>query len=153
MSSYFIMQMNTCQKGLSYNRRNTQPSQNNNEVRPFNYDSINSFSQVAPTYSGSSNTNFEDGCPARMSDGRFLASNYSSNDITDQIKRLNGITNTNELRTFLQNNANAIINSEREHLLRENTCNPQSGCSKGWYDLHSAYGNDWSNLGNFAPFN
>lgn len=99
-------------------------------------------------YPGDNNGYYKQGCPALMSDGRFLTNYRSSNELTDQMMKLNGIKSSNEFRNFLQNNANKFINSEREYLLNQNTCDPKTGCSQGWYDLWNVNGGDWSNMDN-----
>lgn len=101
--------------------------------------------QQTPTYYGSNNMYYKDNCPALMSDGRFITYHNSTNDLTDAIRRLNNIDSSNKLREFLQNNAEKIMNSERNFINGQNRCNTNRACSNGFYDLHTKYQNDWSN--------
>jgi hypothetical protein len=76
------------------------------------------------------NRYWSNGCPALMQDGRFI-SNYVKPNIIDQVFRdANGIKSSNEYRLFLQNNAESIINKERDYLLTNNTCNIDGRCLK-----------------------
>lgn len=98
-------------------------------------------------YSGSNNVYYKDGCPALMSDGRFITYYNSSNELTEAMRRLNGFTSANQFRTFLQNNANQLMAAERAHQIKENTCSPTTACSEGYYDLWTKLNGDWSNDG------
>lgn len=97
------------------------------------------------TGKGMSNTHYKDGCPALMSDGRFITNYNSSNELTEAIRKLNGIRSPNEFRTFLQKNGKALMDSERSFVERDNTCRPSTACSQGWHDLWNKYGGNWSN--------
>lgn len=96
-------------------------------------------------YTGENNTFFRDGCPALMSDGRFITSYTPSNELTENIRHINGIENTNQFREFLQTNGNRLMNKEREYLWESNTCAPKTACSEGWYDLWMNKGGYWGN--------
>lgn len=95
-------------------------------------------------YSGLNNIYFKDGCPALMSDGRFLTNYTSANELTEIIKRSNGFTNMNQFRNFMQNSADSIIDVERQLKLKENTCSTNIACSEGWYNLWSILNGKWS---------
>jgi len=97
-------------------------------------------------YRGSNNIFYNDGCPAIMSDGRFLTYYNSTNELTESMRKLNGIMSPNEFRTFMQKNGDLFMKAERNHLLKENTCSPNTACSQGWYDLWNKNGGNWSNV-------
>ena len=68
------------------------------------------------------------GCPALMSDGRFLTS-YVDSDIYNQyIRNINNIKTSCQYRHFLQNHGDDILNKEREYLIRNNTCSVYGNC-------------------------
>ena len=61
-------------------------------------------------------------CPALMQDGRFIT-NYLDSRVFDQFIRLsNKLESVHDYRFFLQNNAETIMNREREHLDKINRC-------------------------------
>ena len=98
-------------------------------------------------YRGTNNVYYENGCPAIMSDGRFVTYHGSTNELTDAMRKLSGIKSSNKFRTFLQENGDKIMNVEKNYLARENTCSPSSiACSEGWYDLWKKNGGSWSNF-------
>jgi hypothetical protein len=66
--------------------------------------------------------NFFQSCPAKMSDGRFLADYRSANTRDQYIKTINGFVRDDEYRWFLQQNANSIMNKEWEILKEKNSC-------------------------------
>lgn len=88
-----------------------------------------------PSYLGIDNMYFKDNCPPIMSDGRFLTYYNSTNELTENIQKMNHITNINRFRNFLQNNGNRFINSEREYLIKNNTCRPMITCSTGYVNF------------------
>lgn len=98
------------------------------------------------SYLGGSNAFYKDGCPAIMSDGRFITNYNSTNELTEGIRKMNGIKNSNEFRQFLQNNGNAIINAERNYYKANNKCRPTTSCSEGWNKLWTDNQGNWSNL-------
>lgn len=77
----------------------------------------------------------EDDFPVIMNDGRFITNYGSTNELVEQMRKLNGIQNSNQFRNFLQKNALEIMNSEREYILRNNTTEPKISCSEGWNRL------------------
>jgi ribosomal protein L37AE/L43A len=99
-------------------------------------------------YRGSNNVYYKDGCPAIMSDGRFITYYNSTNELTEMMRKLNGIESPNEFRTFMQKYGDQFLNAERNHIIKENTCSPQTACSEGWYKLWTQNGGDWSNFEN-----
>lgn len=98
-----------------------------------------------PKYKGMSNTHYENGCPALMSDGRFITYYNSSNELTDSMRKLNGFRSPNEFRAFMQKNGKLFMDAERKYLEKENTCKPDTACSQGWYDLWTSKQGNWSN--------
>ena len=75
------------------------------------------------------NRYFKYGCPALMSDGRFIT-NYVDSDVINQfIRHTNNITSSNDFRQFLQKNGDAIINQERALLIKKNTCAVNGKCA------------------------
>lgn len=94
-------------------------------------------------YHGANNIYYNDGCPAIMSDGRFITYYNSTNELTESMRKLNGIQNPNEFRLFMQNNGNLFMNAERNHILKQNTCSPTTACSEGWYNLWTKHGGNW----------
>lgn len=95
-------------------------------------------------YSGSNNIYYKDGCPAIMSDGRFITYYNSSNELTEAMRKLNGFQSGNQFRNFMQKNGKQFMDAERNHILNENTCQPAVACSEGWHDLWNKYGGDWT---------
>ena len=74
------------------------------------------------------------GCPAQMSDGRIFTYYNSSNELTNRVYEANGIASSNRGRLFLQQNANTIMQQDRNYQARVNSCNPNIACSEGyWY--------------------
>lgn len=96
-------------------------------------------------YHGANNVYYKDGCPAIMSDGRFITYHNSTNELTEALRKLNGIRSPNEFRTFMQNNGNLFMAAERKHIVKENTCTPTTACSEGWYDLWTRDKGNWAN--------
>lgn len=99
-------------------------------------------------YRGSNNVYYKDGCPALMNDGRFITYYNSTNELTNQIQKLNGFKSANQFRTFMQTNGSTIMATERLYQIRKNTCMPHVACSQGYYDLWTKYGDYWANLSN-----
>lgn len=61
-------------------------------------------------------------CPALMADGRFTR-NFMNNKIFNQkIRHINKIDNNHQYRHFLQQNANKIIENERNYYLSNYIC-------------------------------
>jgi hypothetical protein len=67
--------------------------------------------------------NFFRGCPAVMSDGRFLSDHLASTRRDEYIKYINDITRDDQYRLFLQTNGGEIIFRERLYNLMNNKCN------------------------------
>jgi len=93
---------------------------------------------------GSNNVYYSDGCPALMSDGRFITQYNSTNELTEMMRKINGIKSSNEFRTFMQNNGKLFMDAERNHILKSNMCEPTVACSEGWYDLWTKHGGNWN---------
>jgi hypothetical protein len=81
---------------------------------------------------GANNIHYNAGCPALMSDGRFITYYGSTNELTEAISKLNGFDNSNKFREFMLANGDRFIKAERDHIQKEYTCNPNTGCSEGW---------------------
>jgi|SRR5271154_4227825 hypothetical protein len=96
-------------------------------------------------YHGANNVYYKDGCPALMSDGRFITYYNSSNELTEAMRKLNGFRSANQFRTFMQVNGDLFMASEREFQVKKNTCAPRTACSEGWYDLWTKKGGYWAN--------
>jgi len=106
------------------------------------------FTVTSPSERGTNNIYYRDGCPALMSDSRFLTYYNSTNELTEKMRALNGFRSANQFRTFMQNNGNLFITSERNYLTNENTCCPGTACSQGWYDLWNKKDGYWArNMG------
>ena len=71
-------------------------------------------------------------CPARMSDGRAFTAYQSSDFINDLIRADNNISNSLQYRVFLQNNANALMDRQRQVACRENCCGPCPATKEGF---------------------
>lgn len=102
---------------------------------------------------GGNNVYYKDGCPAIMSDGRFITYYNSTNELTEKMRKVNGIKSPNEFRIFMQNNGQLFMDAERAYIERENTCNPTTACSEGWYNLWTKYGGNWAALDAGMPNN
>lgn len=94
-------------------------------------------------YSGSNNVYYKDGCPAIMSDGRFITYYNSTNELTEAMRKMNGFRSPNQFRNYMQKNGDLFMNAERDHVIKENTCSPAVACSEGWYNLWTKYGGGW----------
>lgn len=99
-------------------------------------------------YSGSNNVYYKDGCPAIMSDGRFITNYGSTNELTETMRKLNGIKSPNEFRNFMQKNGDLFMDSERKYITEKNTCSPATACSQGWHDLWAKNNGNWANGAN-----
>lgn len=94
---------------------------------------------------GANNLYHKDKCPALMSDGRFITYYNSSNELTEAIRKLNGINSSNKFRNFMQKHADLFMDAERRHTIKENTCAPCIACSEGWHDLQMKHDSNWAN--------
>lgn len=104
------------------------------------------FTSTSAANRGANNVYYRDGCPALMSDGRFITYYNSTNELTETMRKLNGIKSPNQFRNFMQNNGNLFMNAERNFITKENTCSPTTACSQGWFDLWEKNNGNWSNL-------
>lgn len=84
---------------------------------------------------GANNVYYNDGSPAIMSDGRFITYRNSTNELTESLRKLNGIASPNEFRTFMQNNANKFMDGEKNYVNSEAQTGPKIACSQGFYQL------------------
>lgn len=96
-------------------------------------------------FSGSNNLYFKDGCPALMGDGRFITYYNSSNELTEDLRRMNGFNNPNEFRRYMQLNGDKFMNDERNYMKINNTCAPSTTCSEGWCYLWNNGNGSWNN--------
>ena len=92
---------------------------------------------------GSNNVYYADGCPALMSDGRFITYHNSTNELTEAMRKLNGFTSPNEFRRFMQNNGRRFMDAERDYVVKANTCSPNTSCSEGWCKLWEKDRGSW----------
>ena len=106
----------------------------------------NQTERLPPKYHGANNVYYKEGCPALMDDGHFITYYNSTNELTNQMQKLNGIRSANQFRTFMQNHGLEIMNSEREYYMREYLCAPKIACSQGFYDLWMIDQGNWGNL-------
>ncbi|MEM0354176.1 MAG: hypothetical protein QXW79_01205 [Thermoplasmata archaeon] len=95
-------------------------------------------------YKGTNNIYYLHGCPAIMADGRFVTYYNSTNEITENMKKVNGFHRTNDFRNFMQKNGVLFIEAERDYHIRKHRCSPSFACSMGWYDLWVKYHGDWT---------
>ena len=96
-------------------------------------------------HDSANNVYYKDGCPALMSDGRFLTYYNSTNELTETMRKMNGFESANKFRTFMQTNGDLLMASERDYLNKENTCAPATACSEGWFDLWTKKYGYWAN--------
>ena len=96
-------------------------------------------------YQGCNNAFYKDGCPALMSDGRFITYHNSSNELTENMRKVNNFKNPNEFRRYMQNNGDLFRTAERDFIEKQNSCYPTKACSQGWYDLWSTHNGNWAN--------
>jgi hypothetical protein len=74
------------------------------------------------------NRYFKNGCPALMQDARFIT-NYTESRIFEQfIRKTNNIGSAQDYKRFLQDNADTIMQREREYLETNNKCNVDGKC-------------------------
>lgn len=85
-------------------------------------------------YSGSDNIHYKSGCPALMSDGRFLTYHNSSKELTNALQRKLGISNSNDFRVFMQKYGDMLMLADLNHTIKNNTCNPRTTCGISWLD-------------------
>jgi hypothetical protein len=95
-------------------------------------------------YHGGNNVYYKDGCPALMQDSRFLTYYNSSNELTDNMRKVNGFRSANKFRTYMQASGDTIMGLERDYLIKKNTCTPEAACSEGWYDLWTNKNGYWA---------
>jgi hypothetical protein len=74
-------------------------------------------------------------CPPLMHDKRFITTYDSTSTVTQKIRKLNNIQSTHDFRNFLQNNAQTIINNERNYHAKNNSCVVNNHCSNGFAQL------------------
>jgi hypothetical protein len=63
-------------------------------------------------------------CPPRMADGRHFTDYRPSNFINDLIRADNNISNSLHYRVFLQQNANSLMDRQRQIACQLNCCGP-----------------------------
>ena len=67
-------------------------------------------------------------CPALMQDARFIT-NYTPRRTFEQyIRSINNIESSQDYKSFLQKNAESIMQNERKFLRENNTCNVNGKC-------------------------
>lgn len=100
---------------------------------------------ASTVYSGLNNCHYKSGCPALMSDGRFITDYRPSHETTEALRKANGFTSHNDFRDYLHKNADKIQAADQSVFLRDNTCSPDKACGEGWYNLWAKNNGDWSN--------
>ena len=80
------------------------------------------------------NRYFKNGCPPLMQDGRFITNYFDKRVLDQQIRQLNNINNSYNYKSFLQNNAEQIINNDRNVHNQIYTCN--TNCQTPISDLN-----------------
>ena len=71
-------------------------------------------------------------CPALMQDARFITNYMESRVFEQQIRNINNLGSVHDFKSFLQTNAETIINKERNYLESVNKCCVNGAClSKG----------------------
>ena len=86
------------------------------------------------------NRYYKFGCPALMSDGRFLTSYVDSDVLNQYIRHVNKLNSANDFRIFLQKNGDSIINRERAYLIKKNTCGVHGTCAKAACETNECRG-------------
>ena len=66
--------------------------------------------------------NFRHNCPPRMEDGRFLSDWRPANTREQFNKAMNGFTNDNEFRVFMQQNGEKIMDNEWNTMRKTQSC-------------------------------
>jgi hypothetical protein len=103
-------------------------------------------SYVPGKYHGGNNVYYKSGCPALMNDARFITYYNSSNELTENMRKMNGFRSPNQFRNFMQNNGDLFMGTEREYQIKNNTCMPNTACSQGFFNLWEKYDGSWGNI-------
>tara|TARA_B100000242_G_C42692848_1_gene324330 strand:+ start:29 stop:289 length:261 start_codon:yes stop_codon:yes gene_type:complete len=64
-------------------------------------------------------------CPAKMDDSRLFTNYLPNSKLNSYVKKVNGITDDNMYRLFLQENGEKIMENERKFLDENKRCNFQ----------------------------
>lgn len=81
---------------------------------------------------GTNNIYWRDGCPALMSDGRFITYHYPTNELTNALQKAHNFRSANEFRTFMQKHGDQLMLANRQLVHDQNTCRPSMACSDAW---------------------
>lgn len=84
---------------------------------------------MSACYKTSDNKHFD--CPPRMADGRHFTDYRPSCHVNDLLKADNAISNSFQYRKFLQENADTLMNKNREIACAKNCCAPCVGKGLG----------------------
>lgn len=68
------------------------------------------------------------GCPALMSDARFITNYLPNRTVEQYIRAINKVDSAQDYRLFLQKNGDTIMNREREFMTKQNTCSVNGNC-------------------------
>ena len=68
-------------------------------------------------------------CPPLMQDARFLTSYTPHRTFEQYIRNINNIDSAQNYKSFLQQNANQIMDNERKYALANNTCGVNGNCA------------------------
>jgi hypothetical protein len=90
-------------------------------------------------------------CPPRMADGRHFTDYRSSYYINDLIRADNNISNSLQYRLFLQQNADSLMNRQREIACSLNCCGPCPMSKESFVDYNGMDSSmDSSNTGSMS---
>ncbi len=110
----------------------------------YKYNNDNKCSTNTLLNKGLNNTYYNYGCPALMSDGRFITYYNSTNELTECMRKLMDSKVLTHFVILCKKNANEFMNAERKYQENINTCNINTACSEGWYDFSTKMNSDWS---------
>jgi hypothetical protein len=74
------------------------------------------------------NRYFNNGCPALMQDARFITNYYQNRSFEQYIRKANNLESAQDYKNFLQENAVDIMDRERSHMVKNNTCDVNGKC-------------------------
>jgi hypothetical protein len=83
-------------------------------------------------YKTSNNKHF--GCPPRMADGRHFTDYRPSCHINNIIRTGNNVLNSFQYRNFLTNNADELMNLNRNYACQKNCCGP---CKEPYHSVNT----------------
>lgn len=75
-------------------------------------------------------------CPAISYSGRHSTIHTRTHELAYNHMMGENIKNSNEYRLFLQNNAEQLINADRQYINNSFVCERQKGCSAGYQSIN-----------------